>query len=1175
MAVIPITQARRALLIGIEDYPHLPKLKGCVNDVRMMREILQENFGFPEANIALLTNGLATRETILAAFDAIIAATGTDDIVVFHYAGHGGQLTDLEGDEPSGLDSTLQPFDTEGYTEDNQGKCLDITDDELALKLDALGQRTRFITLIMDCCHSGTITRDAMGARGRSTPPDRRTAEQLAKVGRLPLPGVGADGPVAAGPSGWLPLTEKYVVISGCRDEEIAYEYTPPEGRGAVTHGALSWFLSHQLRQARPGTTYRDVFERAAALVNGNNPAQRPQMEGKADREIFGVKDVVPTRYLKVTARNGELITLSAGAAQGVTVGSVYAIHLQGSKDSKGSTALGEAEVVTLGVVTSEARLTEATPDAVVPDSRAFETRHAFGEFRLGVSIVETPAPEAAPLRTLVEASTLLTMSGDGAPAAITLRLLPARTAVTGTDPIPRAGPLATPMWAATAESGDLAMKLKPRGDESTIRDNLETIARYRQALALTNPDTNSALLGKFTLELLKQGADGKWIEASPDIAGGEIAYTEGEPIGFRVSSTHDREAYVALIDFEANGAVTPLRPDRRSPAAQEKLRGGGSYDIGPLAKPVPTVTWPGGYPYVDTIDHGLEAEAVETVKLFVTEQPADFSVLAQKGVRGGGARKSSPLGDLLHRAFQGSPTRGVQLGPEGHEDWTTVARSFVVRRRTATALRADGGEVAIGNAKVVATGMTGTVTAHLGTKGRKEAAQALSGPLGEALAEAGAEVRQSVSISGTAEAGPSGRGAAGPAAVTLKLADPGDGFGQLVLATDDLGVVSWHLAPPPAPMPGSRGAITTGGGPRSYLIPQELPAEQPAGAAGRGSGLADFGNKLLKEVVFPLIDPVLGKVSAALVNSLEQRRSPYRVRSFTPDNFTSASVPELDGEGWTRLAAGRALLLLHGPMSRSHLGFGGMPADYVQELNRKYEGRVIGYDHFTLSHDPKENARRFLAQVPEGTTLDLDIISHSRGGLVSRVLVEQQDALGIAGRRVRVGKCIFVGSPNAGTPLADPANLGKALDVFTNIITFIPVPGVTDALRLIMGVLKQAAVGATGGLDGLTAMHAGGKLLPWLNAAVERTGDTRYFAVAGDATPVTPGLKRFILGRGVAKLLGGANDFSVPIASVSGKNGSGYFPIEETLVIKGNEAVSYAKYFEHQGARMKILEWL
>jgi hypothetical protein len=43
----------------------------------------------------------------------------------------------------------------------------------------------------------------------------------------------------------------------------------------------------------------------------------------------------------------------------------------------------------------------------------------------------------------------------------------------------------------------------------------------------------------------------------------------------------------------------------------------------------------------------------------------------------------------------------------------------------------------------------------------------------------------------------------------------------------------------------------------------------------------------------------------------------------------------------------------------------------------------------------------------------------------------------------------------------------------------------------------------------------------------------------------------------------------------VSGKNGSIYFPIEDTLEIKGNESVSSVRYFEHAGARMKILEWL
>src|SRR5262245_60778831 len=96
---------KRLLSIGINQYPFWPperQLKGCVNDVMLLRQILRDQFGFAEENMTLLTDTQATREGILNAFDALVAATGTDDMVVIHYAGHGSQMTDVEGDEPSG-----------------------------------------------------------------------------------------------------------------------------------------------------------------------------------------------------------------------------------------------------------------------------------------------------------------------------------------------------------------------------------------------------------------------------------------------------------------------------------------------------------------------------------------------------------------------------------------------------------------------------------------------------------------------------------------------------------------------------------------------------------------------------------------------------------------------------------------------------------------------------------------------------------------------------------------------------------------------------------------------------------------------------------------------------------------------------------------------------------------
>jgi hypothetical protein len=37
-----------ALLVGINDYPYVTKLRGAVNDVENMRQLLVERFGFPD-----------------------------------------------------------------------------------------------------------------------------------------------------------------------------------------------------------------------------------------------------------------------------------------------------------------------------------------------------------------------------------------------------------------------------------------------------------------------------------------------------------------------------------------------------------------------------------------------------------------------------------------------------------------------------------------------------------------------------------------------------------------------------------------------------------------------------------------------------------------------------------------------------------------------------------------------------------------------------------------------------------------------------------------------------------------------------------------------------------------------------------------------------------------------
>jgi hypothetical protein len=1156
---------KRALLIGIDAYPHVPPLDGCVNDVRLMRSVLADSFGFAEDNMTLLADEQATRAGILAAFDALVSATGHDDIVVIHFAGHGSQMTDREGDEPSGFDSTIMPIDTARPP----GPNLDITDDEIQVVLEALARKTPYTTLVVDACHSGTVTRDAFGGKARSVEPDRRPIGELPPS---PVRSVRSRAPVSSGPSGWLPLADRYVLIAGCRDEERSYEYCPPESDGAVAHGALTYFLCQQLRQATSGTSYRDVFEQAAARVNAENAEQHPQMEGRGDREVFGVADLTPMRFARVTGRIDSTVVLAAGGAHGVTAGSTWHVHPAGTKDPGNATPLGEVEVTSVGVVTAEARITrEAPPGAVDANARAFEAVHAFGDVTMAVQCVVPPGHEAtAALQNRLEQSRLVKVVPDGTVAAARIYLLPARGEVSSETPVPQAGVLDAPRWAVVGQTGDLLMPLKAPGDEAAVVENLETLAKYRHALALENPDPGSRLRSQFAVDLLRRGRDGAWSVAEPETDGGHIVFEEGDAIAFRITSRHDAPACVTMLDFGLTGAIAQVFPPRH---AQDTLAAGGVLEIGTKGGRPPTLTWPSGYPFVDSVDRLREAEGIETLKLFVTEQPADFFVLEQHGVRSASLASgaSSPLAELLRRTFHGGATRDIVMVPAASEDWTTVSRSFVLRRRTSVPLPEKDTPVAIGTATLVAPGLAGTATTGFGRKGREEADRRVTGELHRALDASGIETRQTIEIAGAEERGPASRSIGDRPALEVRLPDPGPGYGQMVLAADELGVVSWCFGPPP-PAATTRG-IGPVAGARTYLVPQTVPAEIPPAAGARGIvGL--LGSKLIKELVFPLIDPVLGEVSASFALRLEQKRSPYRLRTFTPDDYAIDAAGTIDSEGWARLAGGRALLMVHGTFSRTHLAFGRLPRAYVESLHRLYGGRVFAFDHFTLSHDPRENVRWFLSQVPEAAGLTIDIVSHSRGGLVSRLLSEKQGEFSVGARRLRVGKVVFVGAPSAGTALADPEHIGTVLDVFTNLLNIIPDNGIVEVLTMIVEVAKQVAIGALGGLAGLQSMRPNGEFTTWMNAGT-RSGETQYFAVASNVTPAEPGLRHLALSRGLNRILQGAHDFVVPTEGVFAANGSGFFPIDDRLVLEGTGAAAHTAYFADARVRERILAWL
>ncbi|KAF8313385.1 peptidase C14, caspase domain-containing protein [Amanita rubescens] len=147
---------RKSLLIGINYFNSSTELAGCINDVENVRQYLINDKGFPHdpSSMVVLTDDRPephyqpTGQNMLSAFHWLVSNNNPGDSLFLHYSGHGGQVQDPDGDRESGLDDTICPVDFEKHGQ--------ITSDTLhRVLVSPLAPGVR-LTVIFDCCHSGT-----------------------------------------------------------------------------------------------------------------------------------------------------------------------------------------------------------------------------------------------------------------------------------------------------------------------------------------------------------------------------------------------------------------------------------------------------------------------------------------------------------------------------------------------------------------------------------------------------------------------------------------------------------------------------------------------------------------------------------------------------------------------------------------------------------------------------------------------------------------------------------------------------------------------------------------------------------------------------------------------------------------------------------------------------------
>ncbi|XP_061364696.1 metacaspase-1-like [Gastrolobium bilobum] len=229
---------KRAVLCGVSYNKRKLRLKGTINDIKNMRELLIKNFKFPNECIRVLTeqeqnaNLIPTKHNILESLRWLVKDCQEGDSLVFYFSGHGSQQPDFKEDEIDGFDETLCPVDfmNEGMIVDNDINSTIVWPLKNGVTLHA----------IIDTCHSGTILdllyvyNHEIGIWEDNKPPSKE--------------------PIRKHTSGGVAIC-----LSACEDSQTAADSTVFGGKGM--NGVLTYLFTKTIREY-PEITYGRLLEK-------------------------------------------------------------------------------------------------------------------------------------------------------------------------------------------------------------------------------------------------------------------------------------------------------------------------------------------------------------------------------------------------------------------------------------------------------------------------------------------------------------------------------------------------------------------------------------------------------------------------------------------------------------------------------------------------------------------------------------------------------------------------------------------------------------------------------------------------------------------------------------------------------------------------------------------------
>ncbi len=242
----PIVGLKRALLVGINYVNSEYQLSGCINDITNMSIHLKKYYPTCKEQLLITETSVLkpTRANILNSIGWLVSGLKPGEHVLFHYSGHGGLVRDTNGDEVSGFDSCIYPYDGKNMEQ--------ITDDELRVNLANKIPAGCKCFVILDCCHSGS----AVDLRCRLQVPSELSLffEELKEY------------PKTAG---------QVVFLSGCHDIQESADTVNTDN---VPCGALTWALIETWKKYGTNIKLKHMLWDILTFLKERNYSQVPQL---------------------------------------------------------------------------------------------------------------------------------------------------------------------------------------------------------------------------------------------------------------------------------------------------------------------------------------------------------------------------------------------------------------------------------------------------------------------------------------------------------------------------------------------------------------------------------------------------------------------------------------------------------------------------------------------------------------------------------------------------------------------------------------------------------------------------------------------------------------------------------------------------------------------------------